>query len=142
MTQVHSLAALAGRTLLALMFVTSGWSKIGGYAGTQQYMEAAGVPGALLPLVILVELVGGLMIVVGFQTRLAALALAGFTAVAAILFHADFSDGMQTILFNKNVSIVGGFLLLAAFGPGAWSLDAWRARRTGEVGTVPAAGRA
>ncbi|MGQ7792320.1 DoxX family protein [Faunimonas sp. B44] len=142
MTQVHAFAALAGRILLALMFVTSGWSKIGGYQSTQQYMEAVGVPGALLPLVILVELAGGLMIVFGFQTRLAALALAGFTAIAALLFHSDFSDSMQTILFNKNISIVGGFLLLATFGPGPWSLDAWRARRTGGVGTAPAAGRA
>ncbi len=127
MTQYQAPAALAGRILLALMFIISGFTKIGAYAGTQQYMEAFGVPGALLPLVILLELVGGLMIAAGFFTRITALALAGFTLVAAILFHANFGDQMQMILFMKNLSITGGFLLLAAFGPGSLSVDArWR----------------
>ncbi|HMB48342.1 MAG TPA: DoxX family protein [Afifellaceae bacterium] len=128
MTQYQAPLVLVGRILLALMFVLAGYQKIGGYSGTQQYMEAFGVPGILLPLVILVELGGGLMIVAGFMTRYVSLAIAGFTLVAAFTFHSDFSDQMQMILFLKNLSVAGGFLMLAAHGAGAWSLDA---RRTG-----------
>jgi len=127
MTQFQGPIALTGRILLALMFVISGFNKINAYGGTQQYMEAFGVPGTLLPLVILLELVGGLMIAAGFFTRITALALAGFTLVAAVLFHANFSDQVQTIFFMKNLSIAGGFLMLAAFGPGILSVDARRA---------------
>ena len=123
MTQFQAPVALTGRVFLALMFILSGFTKIGAYAGTQQYMEAVGVPGALLPLVILLELVGGLMIAAGFFTRITALALAGFTLVSAIIFHANFGDQMQMILFMKNLSITGGFLLLVAFGPGSLSVD-------------------
>jgi putative oxidoreductase len=126
-----SLAPLAGRSLLALIFVLSGAGKLAAYAGTQQFMESAGVPGALLPLVILAELGGGLALIAGLLTRLSAAALAGFSVVAAILFHADFADQNQMIHFMKNVSIAGGLLLLAAHGAGAWSLDALIARRGG-----------
>lgn len=115
-------AKLIGRIMLALMFVMAGWSKIGGYAGTQQYMASAGVPGMLLPLVIVIELLGGLMIVVGYKTRYAALVLAGFTLVASFLFHMA-PDRMQQLLFMKNIAVVGGFLVLFASGPGRWSLD-------------------
>jgi putative oxidoreductase len=124
MTQFQGLTVLTGRILLALMFVISGFNKINAYAGTQQYMEAFGVPGTLLPLVILLEFVGGLMIAAGFFTRVTALALAGFTLLSAVLFHANFGDQVQTIFFMKNLSIAGGFLMLAAFGPGALSIDA------------------
>lgn len=116
-------AKLVGRVLLALMFVLAGYSKIGGYAGTQQYMASAGVPGALLPLVIAVELLGGLMVVVGWKTRYAALALAAFTLVATLLFHTDWAQPMQQMIFMKNISVVGGFLVLFAAGAGRWSLD-------------------
>ena len=121
MTSYTPPLALVGRILLAFIYVTSGWSKIGGYAGTAQYMESAGVPGILLPLVIIVELIGGLMVVFGFYTRIAAITLAGFTILAAILFHIG-PD--QMIAFNKNLAIAGGFLVLAANGAGAWSVDA------------------
>lgn len=131
MTQFQAPIALTGRILLAAMFVLSGFTKIGAFAGTQQYMEAFGVPGALLPLVIILELVGGLMIAAGFFTRITALALAGFTLVSAVLFHANFGDQIQMILFLKNISIAGGFLMLVAFGPGALSIDA--RRTSGEV---------
>jgi len=80
------------------------------------------VPGILLPAVIARELLGGLMIVVGYQTRLVALALAGFTIVATILFHSA-PDRMQQLLFMKNLAVAGGFLVLFASGPGRWSLD-------------------
>ncbi|MFP5306051.1 MAG: DoxX family protein [Gammaproteobacteria bacterium] len=114
---------VAGRVLIALIFVTAGWSKIGGYAGTQAYMESAGVPGALLPLVILLELGGGLAIILGLFTRLAALGLAVFSVVSAVLFHGA-ADPMQQILFAKNLAIAGGFLFLVAHGAGPISLDA------------------
>ena len=119
---------LAGRILLAAMFLLAGLNKITGYAGTVGYMESVGVPGALLPGVIALEVLGALAIIVGFQTRLVALALAGFTLAAALLFHANFADQIQMILFLKNVSIAGAFLLLAANGAGGLSLDARRAR--------------
>jgi putative oxidoreductase len=128
MTSLAKPADLAGRILLALMFLVSGLGKIGGYAGTQAYMASAGVPGWLLPLVIAVEVLGALAIIVGFHTRLAALALAAFTLAAAVLFHAHFGDQMQSIMFMKNLAIAGGFLVLAAVGSGPWSLDARRAR--------------
>ena len=117
---------LAGRILLALIFLMAGLNKIGGYAGTQAYMESAGVPGALLPLVILLEVGGALALIVGWQTRLAAWALAGFTLLAGLLFHNDFGNQMQLIMFMKNLAITGGLLILAANGAGAFSLDARR----------------
>lgn len=116
-------AKLVGRILLALMFVLAGWSKIGGYAGTQQYMASAGVPGLLLPLVIIVELIGGLMIVVGYKTRLAALVLFAFTIVASLLFHQFWAQPAQYQAFMKNLAVAGGFLVLFAAGAGAYSVD-------------------
>ena len=108
MNQIQSIAAPAGRILLALMFVTSGFSKISGYAATQGYMEAMGVPGALLPLVIAVELLGGLAVMLGWHTRIAAFLLAGFSLLSALLFHANFGDQMQMIMFMKNISLQNG----------------------------------
>nr|WP_281505724.1 DoxX family protein [Aromatoleum buckelii] len=121
---------LAGRLLLALIFIISGWGKIKGYAGSQQYMESMGVSGALLPLVIFVELGGGLAIAFGLLTRLAAAGLAVFCLLAAVIFHNDFSNQMQFISFMKNLAIAGGFFVLSIHGPGALSLDAWRQRQT------------
>ena len=118
--------AFLARLLLAGIFVLEGWGKIAGYAGVQQYMVAHGVPGALLPLVILTELGGGLCIAVGLFTRYAAFALAGFCALTALFFHADFANPDQFINFMKNLAMAGGFLALTAFGPGAWSVDAVR----------------
>ena len=81
------------------------------------------VPGGLLPLVIVTEIVLGLAVIVGYRTRLAAFGLAGFTLLSGILFHANFGDQMQMIMFMKNLAIAGGFLFLVAHGAGAWSLD-------------------
>ena len=127
---MNNVAVLLGRFGLALIFILSGWGKIAGYAGTQQYMEATGVSGALLPLVILVELGGGLAVLVGYKTRCAALVLAGFSVVSAVLFHANLGDLSQFINFMKNIAIAGGFLVLAGNGAGRFSIDAWlQARR-------------
>ena len=116
-------AELAGRVLLGHIFLLAGISKITAYEGTLGYMEAMGAPGILLPAVILLEIVGGLMVIVGFKTRVVASALAGFSIVAAVIFHADFSDQIQMILFMKNISIAGGLLLLVAHGSGKLSID-------------------
>jgi putative oxidoreductase len=128
MTQTHRIAELAGRILIATIFLASGLGKIANYAATQGYMSSAGVPGALLPLVILTEAGGALLIIAGLWTRFAATSLAGFAVLTAIFFHANFQDQMQQINFMKNLAIAGGFLLLAVHGAGAWSLDARRAR--------------
>jgi putative oxidoreductase len=125
-TATQTFALLAARVLLALIFIVSGFSKISGYSGTVGYMEAMGVPGILLPLVILVEVIGGVAILVGFQTRLAAIGLAVFTLLAGFLFHFNPADQMQTIMLMKNLAIAGGFLALLATGPGALSVDARR----------------
>lgn len=118
-----------GRLLLAYMFVASGWAKITSYAATSQYMELHGVPVSLLPLVIAVELGGGLLIAFGVLTRLTALVMAAFTIATALFFHSDFGDPAQAIHFDKNLTIAGGFLVLAAFGPGRWSVDDWHRLR-------------
>lgn len=114
---------LLGRLLLGHIFLLAGISKISGYEGTQGYMDAMGVPGGLLPLVILFEIVAGLAVIVGFKVKWAAYALAGFTVVTGLIFHTDFGDQTQMILFMKNMSITGGLLLLVTHGSGEWSLD-------------------
>lgn len=114
---------LIGRILIALIFLVSGFGKIGGYEATQGYMNSMGVPGALLPLAIVTELGGGLLIVLGLFTRPVALALAGFTILSGILFHGNGADMMQQIMLMKNVAITGGFLFLVAHGAGKISLD-------------------
>lgn len=123
MSEIQRIAAPLGRVLIAAIFVLSGLSKITAYTNTQGYMEAMGVPGALLPLVILFEVLAGLAIIVGWQTRLVAFALAGFSILSAIMFHFNFADQIQFIMFMKNIAISGGFLFLVANGPGAFALD-------------------
>ena len=120
---VQNLSAPAGRFLISLIFITSGFSKITNFAGTQAYMESAGVPGILLPLVIAVELLGGLAVVFGWHARVAAFLLAGFSLVSAVLFHANFGDQMQMIMFMKNLGLAGGFLMIVSLGAGPYSLD-------------------
>lgn len=136
-----SATTFAGRIALALIFVLSGAGKLAAYAGTQQYMESVGVPGALLPLVILAELGGGLALVAGLLTRVSATGLALFSVVAAGLFHADFADQNQMIHFLKNIAMAGGLLVLAAHGAGRFSLDALLARRANRTPIVAGAVR-
>ena len=120
---MEKITQVIARVMLGHLFLIAGWQKIGGYEGTQGYMESVGVPGILLPLVILLELGAGLAIIIGWQTKLAAAALALFTIASAVLFHHNFSDQMQTIMFMKNIAISGGLMLLAVYGAGACSLD-------------------
>ena len=119
---------LAGRILIAALFLMAGIGKLGsGYASTQAYMDAMGVPGVLLPLVIALEMGAAILVIAGLWTRAAALALAAFSIVSAVLFHWDFSDQMQQVMLLKNFAIAGGFLLLASRGAGKWSVDGRRA---------------
>lgn len=114
---------LIARIFLAQIFLLSGIFKISGYAGTQGYMEAMSVPGMLLPLVIALEIGGGLALIAGWQTKWVSLALAGFTLAAAVIFHNNLADQIQQIMFMKNIAITGGLLLLAIHGAGALSVD-------------------
>lgn len=125
---------LIGRLGLAALFLPAGLSKVTGFEGTVGYIASVGLPmatlGAVLALV--VEILGGLALIAGWHTRSAALALAVFTAVASVFFHAFWSVPaeqvmVQQLMFFKNVAVVGGLLVLAAQGAGAWSLDARRA---------------
>lgn|SRR5512141_409929 len=125
--------SLFGRVALSAIFLISGLGKLAAFAGTQQYMASAGVPGFLLPLVILVEVGGGLLILAGAFTRSTAIVLALFTIAAGILFHFNLADQNQFIHLLKNIAIAGGFLTLAASGPGPVSVDALRRKHT--VGT-------
>jgi putative oxidoreductase len=116
---------LFARAMLAYIFVVEGIDKILGYAGVADYMQANGLEGRLLPLVILTELGGGLLVLFGLKTRWAAIALFGFCLLTAVFFH---TAADQAIQLQKNIAMAGGFLALALLGSGAWSLDAWRAR--------------
>jgi putative oxidoreductase len=126
--RLHPLAGLPlvlARAMLAYVFVVEGYGKIVNYSGVADYMRQNGVASTLLPLVILTELGGGLLVLFGFQTRWVAVALGGFCLLTALLFH---MSAAETVQFQKNIAIAGGFLALATAGPGPWSVDAWRAR--------------
>lgn len=127
---VSPIVPALGRLLLAAIFLMSGLGKLADPAATAAYIASKGLPLPELAAwgASAVEVFGGLLLIAGFQTRLAALALAGFTVAAAVLFHAEFGDRNQMIHFLKNIAIVGGLLQVVAFGAGAFSLDAWRSR--------------
>ena len=126
---------LTGRLLLALLFLPAGLMKIGGFAGTVGYIASKGLPMPALGAVtaIVVEVLGGLALLAGFGTRVAALVLAVFTVAASVIFHAYWAvpaeaQMVQQSMFSKNIAVVGGLLVLAAHGAGGWSLDAKRQR--------------
>ncbi|MFD1804575.1 DoxX family protein [Mixta tenebrionis] len=123
MKKLEDTGLLVARILMPILYIVSGWGKITGYDGTAQYMTAMGVPAFILPLVILLELGGGLAILFGFLTRFTALFTAVFTLLTAFLFHSNFAEGVNSIMFMKNVTMAGGFLLLGITGPGAYSID-------------------
>ncbi len=122
----RALAIAASRILLALIFILSGLSKIATPDAIRGYMEAMGVPGALLWPTIAFEIGAGLLVVLGYQTRIVAALLTGFCLITGAVFHSQFADQIQMVMFLKNVAIAGGFLLLAAVGAGPLSLDARR----------------
>lgn len=117
--------ALAGRILLAAIFVLSGVGKLADPAGTAAYVASAGLPAPVLAAwgAAILETAGGIALIAGFRTRIVALALAGFSVIAAVFFHSDFADQNQMIHFLKNLAMAGGLLQLAAFGPGRLALN-------------------
>ena len=119
---MQNIALLIGRVLLAAIFIISGWGKITNYAGTEQFIQSLGAPGAVLPLIILWELGGGLALLLGVFTRPVALALAAFCVITAVLVHYHPNDQMQMINFMKNMAMTGGFLYVWVTGGGDWSL--------------------
>lgn len=133
-----------GRALLAGIFILAGINKLQGYEATAGYMSSVmipslntalgseagadfmrsvGIPKILLPATIALEIIGGLAVVAGFYARAAAIPLAIFTLLAGLIFHSNFADDLQLILFLKNLAIIGGFLLLYAHGPGTWAIN-------------------
>ncbi len=126
MTTNSNLVLLVGRVLIAFIFIMAGISKFGAIGGTAGYIASTGLPA---PVVLawaaaIFELVAGLFILAGFQTRNTAWALAAFTVFTGFWFHFQPADQMQFISFMKNLAIAGGFAFLAVTGPGAWSVDA------------------
>ncbi|MGD1715006.1 DoxX family protein [Hydrocoleum sp. CS-953] len=123
MNNLQPWTSLLGRIFLSAVFIKSGIGKIFGGAGTQQYMESSGVPGWLLIPTIIVLLIGGLSVLVGYKARYGALALVGFLIPANLIFHNIFIDPAQEIAFMKNLGLMGGLLMVASFGPGRISFD-------------------
>lgn len=111
------------RLFIAIIFLMSGLNKIGNYENTAYWMEAVGVPSLFLPIVIALEIVGGLAIILGWKARIFSFLLAGFCVLSAIVFHSNFADQNEMINFMKNIAIAGGFLVITINGAGSLSLD-------------------
>ena len=114
---------LIGRVFISGIFLLSGFNKIGNYDGTIGWMESFGLPGFLLIPAIVLEIVAPILIIVGYQTKIAAAALSLFCIATAFIFHNDFSDQMQIIAFMKNIALAGGFFFLVANGAKGYCLD-------------------
>ena len=129
-TSLQNPLSLLGRALIALLFIPAGFAKIGGFASTVGYISSKGVPmpEVAAALAIGIELGLGVLLLVGFQTRWVALGIALFTLVITFIFHNYWAVPaaqmmMQQQAFFKNIAVIGGLLTIAAWGPGAWSLD-------------------
>ena len=121
--KIEPLTAPLGRLLISFMFLMSGLNKAGNYSNTSGWMESMGVSSSILPLVILLEIIGAFAIIIGWHTKITAFLLAGFSIISALIFHSDFSNQVEMIMFMKNIAIAGGFLILLANGAGNYSLD-------------------
>jgi putative oxidoreductase len=119
--------------MIAALFLHEGWAKLTAYAAAAAYMRAFGVPEQLLPFAIALELGCGVLILLGWQTRIAALLLAVFCVAAAVLFHTKLSDRNQLLHFEKDFAIAGGLLLLVAHGAGRWAVDTLLSRQPSRV---------
>ncbi|WP_296476248.1 DoxX family protein [Roseinatronobacter sp.] len=123
---------LVARIFLGLLFVVAGIGKLGDVAGFGGYMATGGIPAVLAWPVVLFEIIAGLALIIGFQTRITALALAAFCVLSGLLYHFDPADQMQMTQLLKNLGLAGGYLALWVTGAGAWSVDA----KTGRAVTV------
>ena len=137
---VKDAATLLGRVLLAALFLHEAWSKLTGYSAAVAYAQAFGLPGALIPLAIVLEVGCGILILVGYHARAAALLLAGFCLATAVLFHAKLGNRNELLHFEKDLAIAGGLLVLFAHGAGSFALDALRS--TPPTAEGPAAAQA
>ena len=137
---VKDAAMLLGRVLLAALFLHEAWSKLTGYSAAVAYAQAFGLPGSLIPLAITLEVGCGLLILVGYHARAAALLLAGFCLATAVLFHAKLGNRNELLHFEKDLAIAGGLLVLFARGAGSFALDALRS--TPPTAEGPAAAQA
>ena len=120
MTKIFDLIA---RILISILFLLNGIFKINNYEGTVGWMESFGLPGILIIPAIILEIVGPILIIIGYQTRIAAASLSLFCVATAIIFHNDFSDQMQLTAFLKNIALAGGFLFLVVNGAKGYCLD-------------------
>tara|TARA_B100001109_G_scaffold102508_1_gene83612 strand:+ start:10 stop:393 length:384 start_codon:yes stop_codon:yes gene_type:complete len=120
MTKILDLIA---RVFISGIFLLSAFNKIGNYEGTLGWMGSFGLPGFLLAPAILLEIIAPILIIIGYQTKIAAGALSLFCIATAIIFHNDFSDQMQLIAFMKNIALAGGFLFLVVNGAKGYCLD-------------------
>ena len=119
---INTASAPIGRLLISLMFLMSGLNKIGNYSNTSGWMESMGVSSYLLPLVIILEILAAIAIIISWKTKIAAFLLAGFCIISGLIFHSDFSNQLEIIMFMKNIAIAGGFLFLVVNGPGNFSI--------------------
>lgn len=123
---LNSIAVLIGRVFISILFILAGWAKLTAISGTAGYFGSLGLPMPTVTAVLvgLIEFLGGLAILIGFQTRIAAVIVALFTIGAILVAHMDFSDGLNVMMAQKNLAIAGGLLALAAYGAGSYSVDA------------------
>lgn len=134
------IAAIVGRLCLAVLFVFAGVGKLSDPAGTAQYITSTTtLPGSLAMPTGVFEIVAGLLLGIGFMTRLVAIVLAGFVAVATLLFHSEITDPLQAQMALKNLAIIGGLLMVFAYGQVSWRLDTWRERNKRHDAEVAAA---
>ena len=126
---LRNLALLVGRFCIVGVFIWDATSILQNYAGAVAYAESSGVPGIAMPLVVLLQLGGGILIALGWWTRPVALVFAGFCALTALTFHRHFGDTNEIIQFGKDIGLTGGFLFLFAAGAGDWSFDERQNRR-------------
>ncbi|OYU17615.1 MAG: hypothetical protein CFE34_14775 [Rhodobacteraceae bacterium PARR1] len=123
MNSINTYAPLVGRILIAVLFLLAGLGKLADVQGFAGYLQSGGLPAFLAWPAILFEIAVGVLLVIGFQTRWVGLVGAAFCVVSAALYHNNFADQTQMVMFLKNLAIAGGFLLLAANGPGKFALD-------------------
>ena len=127
-TSATNATLLAARILLGLLFLLAGLGKLGDVAGFGGYMATGGIPAFLAWPVVLFEILAGLALIAGFQTRITAVALAAFCVVSGVLYHFDLDDQMQVTQLLKNLALAGGYMALVIAGPGALSVDARQGR--------------
>ncbi|WP_417884348.1 DoxX family protein [Vibrio rumoiensis] len=132
--RTNAFISVTGRFLLSLLFMGSGLSKLSAFDATVSYISSFGLPFSTLVyfLTITIEVVGGLMLLVGYKSRFIAVCMGLFTLLAAVIFHSNFSDQNQMVHFMKNLAIVGGLLQIGSFGPGTFSLDNHRRTKNDE----------